>query len=448
MTIHGILAELNESNSTLHKIAVLKKHADNDLLKRVLKMTYDKVVHTYGVTVPQIEKFTPRPLDMAVGLEFALDFLQYTIGHREVTGHEALQQTSNAIGALSPDDADLLRKVITRDLRVNIGRTQINKVWKDLIVKPAYMRCGVYGPKTSKNIKFPAVVQLKADGTYREFSVMGGLVESRSRSGESYEYPVLFETLGSYPDGIYTGELTVRGETDRAKGNGMINSDDPPHEDILLDLWDYISHEEYELARRKDRKNPCTTGYGVRLTAVRSIIFDNKEMGGKNVRLIRTHLVDSIAEALKVTSDYMSKGFEGTILKDLSGVFKDGTSKHQLKLKLEIDAEVRIVGFQAGTVGTKREGKIGSIIFENDERTIRGRASGFSDKQMLEFTATQDSLLGKIMTVQFNDLTQADGNDYWALSHPRFIEVRDDKDSTDTLERVQALRDMAMELSQ
>ena len=51
------------------------------------------------------------------------------------------------------------------------------------------------------------------------------------------------------------------------------------------------------------------------------------------------------------------------------------------------------------------------------------------------------------MTVQFNDLTKSRDNDYYALSHPRFICFRDDKNCTDTLERVQEMKEMAMSLS-
>jgi ATP-dependent DNA ligase len=142
----------------------------------------------------------------------------------------------------------------------------------------------------------------------------------------------------------------------------------------------------------------------------------------------------------------MSQGFEGAILKDWDTPFVDGTSKMQLKLKLEIDLEVRLVGFQPGTKGSKREGKIGSLIFENDEKTIKGRASGFSDKELDDFTLRQDELLGKIMTVQFNDLTKAQGNNFYALSHPRFITFRDDKNETDTLETAFKLREMAIQL--
>ena len=441
--IHQIIAEINESNSTNHKIAVLKKYNDNDVLKRVLQMTYDHVEYTYGMSIEQVEKFTHEPSDVPVNLEFALASLLHNFCSRKVTGHAALQMASNLIGNLNEDDADLLKKIINRDLRINAGKTLINKVFPGLITKPVYMRCDVYGEKTSKNIKFPAMVQLKADGTYREITVSSGKVSARSRSGEDYEYPVLFEAFKNYPDGVYVGELTVRGTADRAKGNGLINSDEPPHDDIVIQLWDYITLQEYRQAGLKDKKNPCKTIYKDRWDNLNIIEINHPS---KNIEMIPAQIVETLKEALECTSTWMNEGYEGSILKDLEAVFKDGTSKQQLKLKLQIDAEMRITGFTDGTKGTKREGKIGAIEFANDEGTIKGRTSGFTDDLLDYFTANKESLLGKIMTVQFNDLTKAEGNDYYALSHPRYIEIRNDKDETDTLEKVLALREMAMML--
>lgn len=452
--IHNILSALNESNSTNHKLATLKKYKNNELLKRILKMTYDNVEFTYGVTVPQVEKFassnnttTNTLTPGTTSLEHALDVLEEQLSTRAVTGHAALKVVSELLATTAPADAALLKKIINRDLRVNFGKTLIVKVWPSLIKKPVYMRCDVYGPKTSKNIKFPCFVQAKADGTYREFTVVQGVSTSRSRSGEYYVYPVIFEELRNYPDGVYIGELTVSGVDDRAKGNGMINSDDPPHDLIVLDLWDYVTHDEYAAASKKDKKNAPTKTYAERWSELTRIVSNATNSGvSKNIRLIDTHVVNSLNEALAVTSGYMNAGQEGSVLKCTTGTFKDGTSKQQVKLKLKIDCEMRIVGFQEGTPGTKREGKIGSILFENDEGTIKGKTSGFTDEELLEFTSKQDELIGKIITVQFNDLSRAEGNDYYALSHPRFIEIRNDKITTDNLETVLKLREMAMEL--
>ena len=446
MAIYSIIQELNIENGSNYKIKILQKHKDNELLKRVLRMTYDSVAYNYGVGKTTLAKLNySNKFGEELSLEQTLDILENEFCSRDVTGNAAIERLEDVFSKLNDYTKEVVTKIIERDLKINIGKTQINKVFKDLITKPTYMRCDTYSVKTAKNISFPAVVQVKADGTYREFNVSNGIVTARSRSGEEYDYPVIFKQMEIFPNGIYTGELTVQGIHERSKGNGLINSDNPPHDDIVLELWDFISHAEYNKARLKDKKNPCTRTYQNRFEELVGIIEYNQT---KNVKLIPYVQVASLKEALKQTSEWMNQGFEGAILKDWSGVFKDGTSKHQLKLKLEISVEMRCTGFQEGTRGTKREGKVGSIIFSNDEGTIQGRCSGFTDDELDYFTAHQSELIGKIMEVQFNDLTKAEGNDYYALSHPRFIEWRNDKNETDTLEKAFQLREMAMELSE
>jgi DNA ligase-1 len=445
--IYDIIRELNKENGSNYKQTVLVKYKDNELFKRVLKMTYDRVAYTYGVTSKNIFKRMSILESEKYTLNEALDFLENNICTRKITGHDALDACLLVYESLNKEDADVFMKIIDRDLKINLGRTTINKIFKDLIAKPVYMRCDVYSTKTSKNISFAngAYVQLKADGTYREITKDGDHLSSRSRSGEEYEYPVIFEQMRDFPDGVYMGELTVRGITDRAEGNGLINSDNPPHDDIMLDLWDYVTPQEYQRARVNAKSNPCTTSYIQRFETLYKII-NQRDLVLNNVRVIPYKVVYSLKDALEQTSKWMDEGFEGSILKDLNGVFKDGTSKHQLKLKLQISAEMRITGFQDGTPGTKREGKVGSIVFENDEGTIKGRTSGFDDKLLEYFTNNKEALIGKIIEVQFNDLSKARNNDFYALSHPRFIEIRDDKNETDTLEKVKELRAMALEL--
>jgi hypothetical protein len=437
-----IIDELNLENGSKHKINVLKKHIDNELLKRVLKMTYDGVIYDYGVGMKTIDKIVIDNPNNIFSLEEALDILEEEFVTRKVTGNAALERLSFVFNSVPTDIKNLLIKIIDGDLKINIGKTQINKVFKGLITKPSYCRCDTYNEKTAKNISFPAYVQLKADGTYREFFVKNGIVTSRSRSGEPYEYPLIFEEMKSYPEGVYTGELTVQGISDRAEGNGLINSDNPPHDKIKVELWDFITHDEYKLAAEKDKKNPCVAPYSTRWDILSGIV-----KGTSKIHLIPCKIVNSIQEALQITSEWMNAGYEGAILKDFKMVFKDGTSKHQLKLKLEIDVEVRCTGFLEGKKGTKREKTFGSIMFENDEGTIKGRCSGFTDAQLEDFNNRREELIGKIFTVQFNDLTKAENNDYYALSHPRFIEFRDDKDETDTLEKAFKMREMAMSLS-
>ncbi len=140
---------------------------------------------------------------------------------------------------------------------------------------------------------------MKADGTYREFHVQNGSVQAQSRSGEKYDYPIIEEQMKNYPDGYYTGELTVQGFTDRSEGNGLINSDNPPHEDIILELWDYITDEEYQRAGLKDKKIPCEVPYVTRFNYLIGIVKESK-----NIRIIPTEFIDTLQEALEFTSEW------------------------------------------------------------------------------------------------------------------------------------------------
>jgi DNA ligase-1 len=200
-----------------------------------------------------------------------------------------------------------------------------------------------------------------------------------------------------------------------------------------------VTNEEYSLAMNKGKP---TTKYVDRFAKLRSILEDV----GSPIELIPYREVWLLREALEQTQEWMTAGFEGAILKDKSGVFKDGTSKHQLKLKLEISIDVRIVGFKEGRVGTKREQTFGALEYATDDGKIRGFVSGFTDKQLEELNENRTAYIGKIMAVTCNDITKGRDNDYYALSHPRFDEIRNDKDTTDTLERALDTKEMQMNL--
>lgn len=432
----NIIDELNADNGSNYKMDVLKKYKDNELLQKVLKMTYDKVAYTFGISMKNIEYVPERQLSDSVTLELVLHHLEKEYATREITGNDARDKLISLLEHLLKEDAKIIEGIINRDLRINMGRSNINKVFKGLIIKPPYMRCGIYTDKTAKKINFPAFVQVKADGMFQAISVEQGKVTFTARSGEERQLPHLEAKFKTFKDGVYIGELLAHGLTDRALSNGLINSDESK-EDVYVQLWDYVTHSEY--SRGKDKLGKKF--YKERFSNLKdNIIEDN------NIKIIETYLVTDIRQALKYTSDWMNQGLEGAILKDANNIFVDHTSPTQLKLKLEIDAEVRVTGFTEGKKGTKREATFGALIFENDEGTIKGQTSGFTDKMIKELHNNREKYIGRVMTVQFNDLTRSRDNDYYALSHPRFIEFRDDKDITDTLQRVQESKEMAMML--
>lgn len=471
--VHDFFNKINLENGSNYKIKVIEEFKNSKLLKLIFLMAYDRVNYLYGMSLNSLQ---PEELDGTDGfnlsLEDSLNYINTVIVTRELTGNAAIESVNNLLKGSSKENARIIRNIIDRNLKINTGTTSINKVHKGLIKKPVYMRCGVYNEKTKKRISFPAYLQLKADGTYREARVDSGLVQFQSRSGESYFYPKLANSLSTFKDGVIFGELLVLASEEvlkavqkhnknndekterivgaikqslsngteyilpRELGNGLINSDNIPNDSLLFVVWDFVTPGEYSNAAEK-KKNK--TPYKERLE------FLSSQVNGKNnIRIIPTNVVNNLSEALKLTSEYMAEGLEGSIIKNTDGIFKDGTSNDQLKLKLAISAEVRITGFTEGT--GKNKDYFGAITFENDERTVKGQVgvSSMTESLRNEISANREYYMGKIMEVEFNDITQARGSSTWAFSHPRFIELRADKDETNTLQEIRDMKLMAI----
>lgn len=437
--IKSILNELNEDNGSNYKMDVLRKHKDNELLQRVLKMAYDKVTHTYGITMKNVNIYDKH--EHTLSLEKALDLLEEKFVTRIWTGNEAVEMLETMLNNLSEDDAYVIEKIIGRDLRVNVGRSNINKVFKNLIIKPPYQRCEIGTKKNvDKNIDFNQKVfsQIKMDGTYRSTLINEYGTTIQSRPGIEDIFPVIeneLMLLGIQGDYALLGEMTLRGEKDRKKGNGLINSDNPPHEDIIYTIWDIVPAHEY------NKKNG-ESNYEDRLDMLESL-FSGRNFN--NIEVIDYRIVNSMTEAFEHFQEVVEQGLEGTVIKAHDMKWKDGNSKQQLKVKLIIELDMRITGFTEGT--GKNADYFGAITFENDEGTIKGKVgvSSMTEKIRDYIHENREEFIGQVMEVHCNDITKSKANDFYALSHPRYERVRGVDKETDTLERALEQKQMAME---
>ena len=82
--IKKIIDELNKENGSNYKIEVLSKYKENQLLKRALKMAYDRVVYTYGITLKNVNADSSENLKP---LSWALDILENDFCTRKITGN-------------------------------------------------------------------------------------------------------------------------------------------------------------------------------------------------------------------------------------------------------------------------------------------------------------------------------------------------------------------------
>lgn len=452
MSIKLILDELNLENGSNYKKSVIKKHKDNELFKRVLCLALDGIKYTYGITMRNVD-YKPEAsisLNSSYTLNNALDDLEDLFVSRVATGTNAINKLTDMLEQISADDAYVIERIISRDLKIRLGKTEINKVIPGLITKNPYMRCDIGTEKNvQKNMNFKKKVfsQKKMDGTYRATVADGENSTIMSRPGIASSFPLHEKEIQILEVDGYAllGEMTLIGEQERSKGNGLINSDTPPHEDIMYTLWDMVPLHEYRMTKdelKAHQKTGNATKYEDRLAMLEKA-FEGKDV--KNLEVIEYIVVTSMKEAFEHFQILTKQGWEGTIIKSGEMVWKDGTSKQQLKVKLVIELDMRITGFTTGT--GKNEAYFGAMEFENDEGTIIGRVgvSSMTEKMRDWIHENRALVKGQVMSMECNDITQARGNDYYALSHPRYTELRGKEKITDTLERALEQKQMAME---
>ncbi len=452
MCIYSILLEFNKSNSTLDKREVCKKYKDNKLFVKVVRLALDKVKYTFGISTKNINAGVSKNTN---SLEWALNILETDFCTRNITGNNAINRLEKILEALNENDKYVLERIIDRDLKINFGKTEFNKIFdkNNNITRPPYTRCEI-GTKTNILKNMPVdkdgnfinkvYSEVKMDGTFRRAVIDSDTVEISSRPGIVGEFPIIEEEIKSLNiDGyVLIGELTLKGEQDRSKGNGLINSDNVPHEDILFTVWDMIPIKEYSMSKDEIKKAQDLSLYENRLELLENTINKSKT---SNIKMIEYKIVKNMKQAYKHFQEVTERGDEGTVIKSHDMTHKDGNSKKQLKCKINFEIDARIVGFIEGKKGTKREKTFGSIMYETDDKKIKGSVSGFTDIQLENFNNKRDELIGKIIEIEANNITKGSNNNYYALSHPRFIELKD-KNTTDTLERAKETLENSMKI--
>jgi DNA ligase-1 len=443
MKILDILDELAGTNSRNEKIAILNKHKDNKTLQQVCFLALDPRTQFYIKKIPSFQCMErPSPID------WALDELE-RFSTRELTGNAAIEHLQYVLGSLSEADAEVISRVIQRDLKCGVNDSTVNKVWKNLIPDYPYMRASL--PKDAKlsswNWSQGVFSQKKSDGMFININYHDD-VEFLSRSGSLMPKEAFYDLSLAVRSTLHKntqthGELLVIKEgkvLPREIGNGILTSvmkggkfaeDEIP----VIEIWDQIEYG-------KDRDNrPYHERYQNIVSQVNNV--------SHGISVIETKMVYSLDEALEHYRYALERGFEGTIIKNPLGVWKNTTSKDQVKMKLEISVDLVITGFIPGK--GKNESTFGSITCESSDGLLSVNVSGFKEKKARgvltreEIWDKRDSLMGSVITVRANTIMPpTKSNSNYSLFLPRFVEFRFDKSEADSLKMVQEQFDNAV----
>jgi len=120
----------------------------------------------------------------------------------------------------------------------------------------------------------------------------------------------------------------------------------------------------------------------------------------------------------------VAEGYEGIMIKELDAPYECKRSSFWMKWKPTITVDLNIKGFEQGT--GRNLGRLGAIICEgedNGRRIMVNVGSGLSDSDRDQYWAARDDLLGRVIEVQADAVTQNQDGSY-SLRFPRFVRFR------------------------
>jgi hypothetical protein len=453
MSIKLILDKISAISGKNDKGKELSKHKDNELLKRVIYLAHSPRIKFY---IKQIPEYTPNgghSLDMAI---LGLDGLS----SRKVTGSEATGYLKSILTSLNEEDAYVIERIIDKDLKIGMD-SGINKVIPNLIEETGYMGCVPFNEKRAKSFfdgGKTVLSEVKADGRYVNIIITAGEVNLTSRQGEPTILGdcELTRELSKLNDCVLNGELVMKGIS-RLISNGIIASIidykikfdtrtesennkklenfikekgmymDEALSLIQIKVWDILSIDDFYCLKSSIKRID-------RLNHLKEVIKDSE-----NIMVVDHRMVKSYKEAMEHFTEMLENGEEGTVLKTLDGCWKNGKQTYQIKLKLEMDLDLKIIGFNYGTKGTKNEKVISSITCESSCGKLIARAQGLKEDMMAYVTENQDKLLGTILEVKCNGLS-SNSNGGNSVFYPTVKEFRTDKTEANSFEECLAIQ--------
>lgn len=458
-----ILETLKNTSSTNEKINILTQHKDNELLKKFFYYTYSPL-KIFGIKTIKPTKTGNKSIEELS--EIIFDLFE-KLSNRTYTGNRAREQVLLVANQLKELDQDYFIKALKKDLKIGVNAKLINKVWDGLIELVPYMGAQKFSKDKVRKLlnEYGSVIaETKYDGMFCNFLYDGKTFQTISRNGKK----LYFDDVLKMPEQevVVTGELLVAG-VPRYKANGIIESYNTIKEKLVTGK---------SVTKDIDKFNANNAKYGITFEkmpeAIYMVVWDiiplehwkkgyyempyiyRREMLENFLKDVDTNLKLSDAVGLKTLEEIqehfkkkLEEGEEGLVLKGPTAPWKDGKPKWCVKVKIEMDIDLKITGFLYGTPGTKYENVVNRIIAESADGKIKTEASGLKESEMKEITEKQDELLGKIVTITCSGVSVTTDGKIERLLHPRVKAIRTDKDEADTYEDILEAQKMAYDLT-
>ncbi len=433
----GWITDLESSDSRIHKEKVIEKalmaaklgSADAQAFLFNCYQAYNPF-YTFNVKqVPETQGLTGKPNDWPVFWA-----LCEALRTRSETGHAARDHIERVSQQFDSDEwNNMARRVLIKDLRCGISEKTLNKVLGKTEWKIPVFTCQLAQDSTDRPAKMVGVKRLecKLDGVRVLAVVSGNSCTLFSRNGKEFaNFPQIADAIldqrrafqyGRGTGGHFVLDGEIVGESFQKLMKQAHRKSDAQTDNMVYHIFDIIPLDAF-------KEGHCNLQQYKRiewLESARSQLLETdclRIMNGLDVDLDTAEGHDIMN---RYAEDAVAEGFEGIMIKDLGAPYECKRSSFWMKWKPTISVDLEIVGFEEGT--GRNEGRLGAIICEgedNDRRIRVNVGTGFSDALRDEYWASRDDLLGHLVEVQADAVTQNQDGSY-SLRFPRFLRFRD-----------------------
>jgi len=419
----SIIRSLEEHSSRLNKEAIIEAEAqqDNQELFEGFRYALSPYI-TFGV-----KKVPSHGGPDGQGLPWdAFKKLLDLLRTRELTGDAAREAIELALSASTKSQwNDWYRRILIKDLRCGVSEKTVNKVKKNAV--PVFECMLAHdGANHEKKITGKKLLEPKLDGV-RVLTIVdceSRTVTQYSRNGKVLEnFTHITDSLLSNID-LIERSMVLDGEIVSSSFQELMKQvhrkDNVQAGDARLMLFDILPLSEFQAGR-------SVLGQRRRSNLLRSMkaVFD--KVGHIDVIPQEEIDLDSYVGELQFkqyNQDAIERGFEGIMIKDPEAKYECKRSASWLKQKPFIEVSLEVVEVEEGT--GRNVGKLGALVLEgvDDNKAIRVNCgSGFSDSDRDSFWTGRDSLLGQVVEVRADAITQNQDGSY-SLRFPRFLRFR------------------------
>jgi DNA ligase-1 len=415
-----IIQELESDNSRLKKEAIIRRESEQG------NITFFNGVGSAldGFRTFGVQKVPVSKKDGAGITQTEFDDVLRRLEDRTLTGNEMRDVIQDLCDRSKMEHwNDWYRRILIKDLRCGVTHKTINKHSE---MKVPVFECMLAddSKKHEKKMTGEVYVEPKLDGV-RVITICDvdkDEVKMFSRNGkELNNFPKIFEQFDSMMDQmsesmVFDGEVmsddfqTLMREIHR-KGGAKTD-------DAVLNVFDCIPLWAFKEG-----------GYTASLQT-RKEMMDEYEFGPNisKVEFVKMNLDED--DGQKMFADYnklcIDKGFEGIMVKPISGPYECKRSSLWLKVKPFIEVSLTVKDVEEGT--GRNVGKLGALIVEGNDmdKFIKTNVgSGLTDSDREEFWKAKDKLIGQVVEVRADAITQnQNAKDEWSLRFPRFLRFR------------------------